>query len=111
QPFAAAYAFDRHNLAPGHQANWHQATVDGPVSGITFRVAINYRHRAGATIALGAAFFGAGQAVLAEVVQQWSVGRFILDPDKAAVQRYLKGIGHRSFHVPYPIWGNLKGII
>src|ERR1035441_1140808 len=55
-------AFDADDFTPRHQAEWHEATVDGAITRLPLRVAVNHDDRARAAIALSATFLPAGQA-------------------------------------------------
>ena len=54
-------------------------------------------HRAGAAVALGAAFLGAGEpAALAQELEQRRLRRGVGDADVVAVEQETDGVGHRS---------------
>jgi hypothetical protein len=89
-------AFDGDDFASRHQAERHEATVNGAVTRLPERVAVNDHDRTRAAVAFGAALFCARQADPAQKFQQRRVGRTVRNPDLTAIQDELQGTGHKT---------------
>src|ERR1017187_9814430 len=57
--FGVGDAFDADDFTPRHQAERHEATVDGAITRPPLRVAVNHDDRERAAVALGATFLPA----------------------------------------------------
>ena len=88
--------FHRDDFAPGHEANRHEATVDGAIARLALGIPVNDRHRARAAIPLGAAFFGAGQPRATEVFEQGGIGGAVREADSLTVERKLDAFAHNG---------------
>ena len=100
--FGVGDAFDADDFTPRHQAERHEATVDGAITRPPLRVALDEGDRARAAIAFRATFLRAGQAGAAQEFKQRRVGRTIFNPDDPAVQDELDGDGHKAIGPTIP---------
>jgi hypothetical protein len=91
----AANPFDRNDLPARQQTNGHQTTVDGAVSSFARAIAFHDDYRARAAIALGAAFFGASQALVPQKFQKRRIGRTLFRVSRPAIQNKFK----RAWHI------------
>ena len=90
-----ANAFDGDNFASGDDADWHVATVDGAISGFAIRTALDEGDGTRAAIAFRTTFFRAGEAGVAEIIEQGGVGRNVRDANGSAIQGKFKRTGHK----------------
>src|SRR5207248_3493426 len=82
-------AFNRDDVAAGHEHKRHETTVDRAIGALSARIKIDNRDRARAAIAFRATFLRTGQSVCAQPVEQCCVRRNRVEPNRFAVQPKL----------------------
>ena len=85
----------RHDFAPGDEADRHDATIHCTISRLAIRAAFDDDHGARAAIAFRTTFFRAGEAGVAEIIEQGGVGRNVRDANGSAIQSKFKRTGHK----------------
>ena len=96
QPARAGHAFHRDDLAPVHQTERDQATVNRAVSGAAFGIAIDDGNGAGPAIAFRATFLGTGQTVAPQIFQERKIAGAIRQLNGPAIENELDGGIHKA---------------
>ena len=90
----SADALDCHDIAPSHERERNQTTIDRAITTFAASVAVDDRDGTSPAIAFRAAFLRTGEATSAQPLQQSDIGRDRIDPNGFSVEAKFKRTIH-----------------